>query len=461
MEICDDMDDAPVLPHVILLNENQSINTNDKKVIRDAGAAQITCGTSGYETAKNLAKNQDHNDILIVGERLADMTGEQFCDIIRLHPKLSDLPILLIVSSENTKVEMQTLGTRASSILVRPFSVNIMRQALVELIGKRTAIPPRSLEPSEANFLACLENLKTLLKPVRHDPRDFYKVGMKCLQQKKWDNAIRAFQEALGSAEVKGEAELGLAAAYTGKKSPRESALWLARAAETMVNAERWDIARAIFARIVLSNARARNPFFLQARRQINQKEYSQAAITLAEGLETVPDILVSEKMAELCAMANDPKHMLALLEQELDKRLTSDSSIRPALRESFERKRLEAEDRAMQASLQRKEELSRRLGLSQQKTQSQPVVPDEKGNELSRQQGCEPKEDESEGSDKAKPVPYDYEAMGLIALPGDVVNKKKPRNDATGNKEFTGRSGLFGDIVQIIRMTYYLMRKS
>ncbi|MBQ7607158.1 MAG: response regulator [Desulfovibrionaceae bacterium] len=444
------MDDAPVLPPCVLINENQSINTNDRKVIRDAGVEHIAAMTSGYETAKKLAKKPDYHVILIVGERLADMTGEQFCDIIRLHPKLSALPILLLVSQESTKLEMQTLGTRASAILVRPFSVDSMRKALTDLAGKTKTIPPNSLTASETNFHACLDNLETLLRPSRHGPDDLYKVGMKCLQQKKWDNAIRAFKEALASPTLKGEAELGLAAAFTGKKSPRESAFWLAQAAETMVGAGRWNIARAIFSRIAMTNPRARNPFFLLARRQINQKEYALAAKTLAEGLDTLSPPLVSEKMAELCATANDPKRMLGLLEKELDRHPAIDSTIRPALRESFERKCQEAEERALLASLQRKEDLSRRLGLAPKKNAEQEAKAKEKAWDL-----------EETASQKTPP---NYEALGLIALPGDTVDKKKPQNDTHAEPEepeFGSHSGLFGDIVQIIRMTYSLMRNS
>ena len=36
-------------------------------------------------------------DVVVCSQRLSDMDGEQFCAILRLHPMLLDMPVLLIL----------------------------------------------------------------------------------------------------------------------------------------------------------------------------------------------------------------------------------------------------------------------------------------------------------------------------------------------------------------------------
>ncbi|MBQ7457094.1 MAG: histidine kinase [Desulfovibrio sp.] len=440
---------------ILLLNESQSINAIDKKIVRDCGYEQILPMTSGSEAARFLAGDPlaATTYIAVVGMRLSDMTGEQFATILKSHPRLYALPILLLVPSETEKDQLQMLGTHAHALLARPIAVESMRASLALLATN----PPKTTPAKGASdnlFFALLENSQTLVKASRYEPEAFYKVGMQCVQQKKWNSAIIAFTHALESPTLKGEAELGMAAAYTGKKDQNNVGYWLSQAAETMVNAGRWNIARTIFARVVIGNSQARNPFFVKARKHINQGHYAEAADTLAESLETVPAPLVGEKMADMCRMAKHPQTMLHTLLAALAKRTnlppTLYAQITQSLKENFARKIEEARDHENQARLQRKEDLKLRL-LSQNKEN-----PAEDKDGLKPARGIAVRED-----------PPETDPLGLLALPGDTpssttpVHRTEPFVPIPITPLSDHRSSLFGDIIQIIKMTWHLMRNS
>ena len=479
-----------VLPDILLLSESQALNAVDKKVIREAGAGQIETMTSGEGAARRLAEDLSlaGQIIVVVNERLSDMSGEQFCDIIRLHPRLLALPVLLVLPSDSDLDQLVTLGCGASALIARPYSVEAMRTALIKLTY--APAPLNLLKEGKKlsdtrQFDACLENFRLVLRPNRHQPEDFFKVGMQCLEQKKWNSAIMAFHHALSSQLIKGEAELGMSAAYKGKGETREAEHWLGRAAETFVSAGRWHLARTVYAKLVASNAQARNPFFMQARRQIGQGEYDAAAVTLTEGLNTVPHNVVSEKMAELCALARSPETMLSYLEEALQKRREDDTLIRSSLAKEFALKLKEQQARKSKASEQRTEDLSRRLGLRNREQESELPPDQEKEEEETASDGaCESRSEEirrpAATRETALPDAVQEQRKkprigiatrseenflsGLVSLPGD--NQHELANKKTYALPRFSRSGLthlpyLHEIVDIVRLTWQSVRRS
>ena len=91
------------LPGVLLLSQDAALSSIDRHSLRQIGVAEITCMTSGAEAARWLADENNlpvsGKTVVVCNETLADMSGEKFCDIVRLHPRLLALPVLLILSS--------------------------------------------------------------------------------------------------------------------------------------------------------------------------------------------------------------------------------------------------------------------------------------------------------------------------------------------------------------------------
>ncbi|MCR5812899.1 MAG: hypothetical protein K6G15_00205 [Desulfovibrio sp.] len=443
-----------LFPSVLLLSDTLSPNAVDKKVIREAGCTQITSMSSGEEAARFLAQDPlaAAQRITVVNERLSDMSGEQFASLVRLHPRLVAIPLLLVVTSENERDQLLALGCGASSLLARPFSVEDMQSELLtlaELCLKAQKLAQVQNKLDTCEFEECLNNLQTLLKPSRHKPEEFFQVGMQCLAQKKWNSAISAFHRALASQLIKGEAALGMACAYKGKGREREMTLWLQKACDAFVAAGKWQLARMVFARLA-ALGETRNPFFVQARKQILDGEYEAAVTTLMESLETVAAGVAGEKMAELCILASSPSLMLTYLHEAIEERL-GNTSLAACLLRNFSIKQQEQSLREEKASEQRAQKLSRRLAHS---------------GDTARTENCEPDLD-SQDEPKAKSgnrigIPLREEDLdpGLLLLPdGEGKIHGKGELPPFTSPQFTFFPG-FNDLLSMIKMTWQLVRK-
>ena len=101
--------------HVLLLSESESMAALDRRALREVGVDRIEGLTSGVAAARMLAGLDEFPpsfkpDVVICSQRLSDMDGEQFCAILRLHPLLLDMPILLILPHDSEVEQLRTLG---------------------------------------------------------------------------------------------------------------------------------------------------------------------------------------------------------------------------------------------------------------------------------------------------------------------------------------------------------------
>lgn len=359
----------PNLPDVLLLCESEPLGALDKRALREAGAVEVRVMTSGVAAARMLAgltpaKSVFFPEIIVCTQKLEDMDGEQFCAILRLHPRLLAMPILLILPNDSEAEQLKTLGSGASALLGRPYSVPALQEKLAVLVAERPRLDQLRLAARHTDtsaFDAALATYGILLRPERQ-PEDYFRVGMRCLGENRWNHAINAFQRALRSAQIKGEAELGMAAAWRGKGDQPRFHAWLARAAETFVRARRWHRARTAYARLLQENPAARSPFLAEAHRLIRENAYEEAAEALAQSLEVTPR--AQDKFARVCLAAESPEAMLAALEAGLGKAMgeIAGDVLSQDIRESLNAFAREREERQRQVAAERQWQLSRAM---------------------------------------------------------------------------------------------------
>ena len=372
------------LPGVLLLSESEALAALDRRALRDAGVARIRVMASGIQAARILAGLATDSqgfqpDIIVCGQKLADMDGEQFCAILRLHPRLLAVPILLILPNDSEVEQLRTLGCGASALLGRPYSVTSLKEQLVTLAASQprlTQLQQAARYTDTKAFDAAVATYGILLKPVRQ-PEDYFRVGMQCLQQNRWNNAINAFQRALRNAQIKGEAELGMAVAWKGKGDLSRFRAWLAKAAATFVRARRWHRARAAYARLLQEDPTAKSPFLSQARQLMRQGLYDEAADTLAQGFEVTPKAQVCDKIAQTCLAADEPERMLRDLEASLGRAMGARGNrLSDDIRDSLEALVREQENRRRQAAAERQWKVSRLLAGQKEDAEETEAAP-------------------------------------------------------------------------------------
>ncbi|HZF60830.1 MAG TPA: response regulator [Desulfovibrio sp.] len=348
--------------HVLLLSESESMAALDRRALREVGVDRIEGLTSGVAAARMLAGLDEFPpsfkpDVVICSQRLSDMDGEQFCAILRLHPLLLDMPVLLILPHDSEVEQLRTLGCGASALISRPYSFSQLKAHLDFLANSRSSLEDLEKAAHLADTKAFDEAVATygiLLKPIRQ-PEDYFRVGMQCLEQRKWNSAINAFQRAMRGALIQGKAELGMAAAWKGKGDMARYRHYLSLAAATFVRARQWNRARAVYARMLQEDPTARSPFLSEALQQIRQGNFDFAAGILAQGYEITPREQISERMAQICLATDTPDDMLKSMEACLEQALGADAEALSAeIRTTLETLTREAEAKKLEDAAER-----------------------------------------------------------------------------------------------------------
>lgn len=494
----------PSLPNILLLSESEPLAALDRRALRDAGVARIQVMTSGIEAARILAGLAPNParlqpDVIVCAQKLEDVDGEQFCAILRLHPRLLALPVLLILPNDSEVEQLKTLGCGASALLGRPYSVTDLKNilAVLEASQKRLSQLQKAARYTDTKaFDAALATYGMLLKPARQ-PEDYFRVGMQCLQQHRWNNAINAFQRALRSAQIKGEAELGMAVAWKGKGDLGRYRAYLAQAAATFVRARRWHRARAVYARALQEDPAAKSPFLAEARRLMREGLYDEAAEILAQGFEVTPKNQLCDKMAQTCLASEEPERMLRELERSLGRALGAQGDrLGGDIRLSLDELIRQQEVRRRQAAAQRQWDVSRRMAqqremqeeATQESAEPDKAPPQEQaGEEKTEARNLTPKATlqtpatafasrtrashltaagviSPPDGDRPAPAALDESSSALAHGPGRDFESGLPAlepltEDEATSKLFTGKPGL-NELLSVMKYTWKLARR-
>lgn len=357
-------------PSVLLLCKSEQAAAVDKRALRDAGVASIRTMTSGLDAARIMAGLEPDKppltpDIVVCQHKLDDIDGEQFCALLRLHPRLLGMPILLLLPNDDEEAQLRALGCGASALMGRPFSVDALRknlQALMAYDQRMTQLDKGRENADQQAFDDALATYGVLLKPVR-TPDDYFYVGMRCLEEKRWNAALSAFQRSLQGAQIRGEALLGMAVAWRGKGDLVRCRRCLEQASLTFALAKRWHNARTVFIRLLREDPQARSPFLTAAQRLMRENRYADAARALAAGIDLTPPQLVGTRLAQICMASGQPQAMFEQLRQHLDGELGQQAAaLSTAIRSRMEDLQKQQAERQKQNAQERQRLIAREM---------------------------------------------------------------------------------------------------
>lgn len=455
------MPQYPACLHILLLSESETASSLDRRALRDAGFANASVMTSGIDAARYLAglyagEQSAKPCVVICSRELEDMDGEQFCAIIRQHPLLQDLPILLLLPNDTEAEQLKALGCGASSLMGRPYSLGKLRMEILKLAdaAKNAAKPAYAKNGIDTSaFDSALATYGILLRPTKQ-PEDFFRIGMKCLAEKQWNTAIGAFQTALQDADLKAKAEMGIAAAYKGKGDMAAFAAWLGRATETLVAARRWKLARSSFARLLEHDPQAKNPFLAEAHRLIRQKEYQQASEALVQCVNVIPKSRTGAKFASACMSADDPRAMFRALSSCLAREDPGNDYLNAEIRQNLEILTRERRDREKMREVERKWQISRQM--AEKKNAASAQAPAKKESAVASLGDNDGSMDIEAGQD-AIPADDKLENFDENHAPDEIL----PPLGGGENVSSSGKPPKLNDFLSVVKLTWDLARKS
>ena len=444
------------MPAILLLGATEQLAVLEKRALRDMGVTRLAFMASGSDAARLLADSprEAQPDVVVCAQTLRDMDGDIFCSLLRLHPRLKDLPTLLVLSSDSEVEHCKTLGFSASALLGRPYSAEDIKKVVLSLAAARSrpdAAAPGGTAPAED----AAEEFETALAAAsahkqERRPEEYYRVGRQSLREGRWNDAIGAFRAALRDGSLKAEAELGLAAAWKNKGDIAQCRRFLAGAADDFVRAGQWERARAVYARLLREHPSAKNPFLARAQRALRQGRHADAAKCLAEGADLTPAACLCDKMAQICLAAEDPEAVLRSLESALTAVMNERGGrLAGGVREEFQKLHSRREGWRREAEAARRHNVSLRMererrmeredGDAADRGAESSLPPRNAGGDAGRRRNAGPADVQDETGLNWREVTAPLDALGRSGESGD----------------FTGGN----DLLSVIRYTWKLAR--
>ncbi len=319
----------------LLLVEDASASSLDKYALRDAGLEHIRSLNLGLQavtllneelntanmpsipslddTTNNTAKSPSapHIDIIFCHARCQDISARAFIELVRTHPAFNHIPIILLAKNDAEAELLQTIEKTANFIglIKRPYTA----QSLHEYIGAMSA--KLQIENISEN-VGSAEEFFTLLQRYENAKSGegraefFFQEAMRAMQEKSFNDAIKAFKKTLFHANFKGEAEVGLAAAYKAKGDAKNYRYYIHEATLTFIRANKWDKARMAFEKLIKIMPTAEDMYAQRAKYLVNAKAYAKAAETLLAApnkQELVHHKNTSALLIEACLYSENP----------------------------------------------------------------------------------------------------------------------------------------------------------
>lgn len=308
--------------NALLLARHEDVAMLDRRALRDAGIRNIKVFTEGLQAARSLAESClklnriGETDVILCHEKLADMTGEEFVRLIRLHPLLENFPIIVAVDT-NTKSVQNKVLEYANACLPRPYTVaGLLNQLAIvaELIQ-----PEISSETKSTAFDTALQYFtrQTLLRTQNAEQN--YRDGFNLVKSHQWDEAIGVLNYAIRQNPNYGDAYLGLAAAWRGKGNIEKCLQMLNESLTAFVTANAFERAKMVNDKI-MQQVPGASPLYAEAKRRIAASEFELAAKTIEvsppQNTEESKDL--SEQVAKGCLASPNPEEAIAGLNKHL-----------------------------------------------------------------------------------------------------------------------------------------------
>lgn len=325
---------------VLLLGENETSISIDKQMLRGSGAKRIVFASSGVTCARmlaNLPKENLPSFVLCAG--LEDMDAVQWLHLIRLHPNLADLPVLLVHTEIPTQTLLEVARLGFAGELARPYNQKDLDFAILSVRKNNSplakpcadskmfehAIESMSIE-AKFNGVPKLNEAKSCSQKAEAYLQNLIS-GKSLLRQKRYLPAINAFSKFLAEGKgKKGEALEGIAHAHASLGNLEKSKGFWQQAAAAYIEQEDFLSARAAFAQIYknMEHKPLDNPLFQAGTRLLHQGHYKAAALAFLQGQVLTPNQSFQSHAARGCQFAINPEHTAEKLCEHIEQRSPS-----------------------------------------------------------------------------------------------------------------------------------------
>ena len=156
------------MPKVLVIDDSVSV----RKVVERALSTKqvdVTCAASGTDALECMER--DAPDVIICDVVMPDRDGYEICEFVKKHPRLGEIPVLLMSGIVNDEVKQRAARARSEGVLAKPFAAEDLLKRLDTLIGPLAprvaeAATPKAVGPAPAvDAIPTLMPVSTLTVP--------------------------------------------------------------------------------------------------------------------------------------------------------------------------------------------------------------------------------------------------------------------------------------------------------
>jgi CheY-like chemotaxis protein/predicted regulator of Ras-like GTPase activity (Roadblock/LC7/MglB family) len=120
------------MPKVLVIDDSISV----RKVVERALAGkqvEVVCAASGVEALECMER--DAPDVIVCDVVMPDRDGYEICEFVKKHPRLGDIPVLLMSGIVNDEVRQRAARARSEGVLAKPFAAEDLIKRLDGFLG--------------------------------------------------------------------------------------------------------------------------------------------------------------------------------------------------------------------------------------------------------------------------------------------------------------------------------------
>jgi len=136
------------MPKVLVIDDSVSV----RKVVERALAGRqvdVVCAASGTEALECMER--DAPDFIVCDVVMPDRDGYEICEFVKKHPRLGDIPVLLMSGIVNDEVKQRAARARSEGVLAKPFAAEDLLKRVDGFLGP---LPPRVADAPAATATA-------------------------------------------------------------------------------------------------------------------------------------------------------------------------------------------------------------------------------------------------------------------------------------------------------------------
>lgn len=250
--------------------------------------------SSGKAAAEFIKYNPSR--LIIIDTEVEDLTLTEFVTALREVRPAEFLHILVISSERTEEFVLSMISAGCSGLVLRPYTLPSLKNHMllsekIEQVqdSDRETVDQAETMIGQGRYEDAIGDL-TLVVSHQDDQADkFFFQGCQLLVEKKWSDAIQAFNQSLARNQTYIKAYEGLARAYLGKNDTDRYRFYLQKAADEYARLNNFAKVKKIFVEIVKYDVNAPNPYNTLGIRLRQEKQYKEAIQAYFQAIELSP----------------------------------------------------------------------------------------------------------------------------------------------------------------------------